>query len=106
MALVQINISSEMKKKIDLIFEKDGLTTAMGTKMILTQIAEAGVSPFHGALFDSRFNDIPENVRINMLRSEAIEAGLIQEDGYNASDGFSDELLELLGVTAEEIKII
>lgn len=44
--LVQIRLPEDVKAKLDAIFTTEGTTTPQGLKMIATQIANHGYSPF------------------------------------------------------------
>lgn len=44
--LIQIKVPKDIKDKLDAIFLKNGISTAQAMKMIATQIANTGYSPF------------------------------------------------------------
>jgi DNA-damage-inducible protein J len=46
--LIQIRIEEDVKKNVDDVLKRDGLSTQQAVKMFLTQIANTGHSPFEG----------------------------------------------------------
>lgn len=67
----------------------------------MSQVAYTGISPFDGLLLRG-MEPIPEHVRREMVRAEAIEYGLLPDDSFDART-MPDEVLETLGVDAEEV---
>lgn len=51
--LIQIRIEEDVKKNVDDVLKREGLSTQQAVKMFLTQVANTGESPFDG-LFSSR----------------------------------------------------
>lgn len=103
MALLQTTIDDDVKARADEVFARSGLTSAMAVRVMVTQVANTGVSPFDG-LFLSRGGEVySEEVRLAMLREEAKEYGLIPDDSFSDPTVIPDDILELLDVTPEEI---
>ena len=48
MALLQTTIDEDVKKRADEVFARSGLTSAMAVRVMVTQVANTGVSPFDG----------------------------------------------------------
>ena len=48
MALLQTTIDDDVKKRADEVFARSGLTSAMAVRVMVTQVANTGVSPFDG----------------------------------------------------------
>jgi DNA-damage-inducible protein J len=46
--LIQIRIEEDIKKNVDEVLKRDGLSTQQAVKMFLTQVANTGHSPFEG----------------------------------------------------------
>ena len=104
MALLQTTIDDEVKERADKVFARSGLTTAMATRVMVTQVANTGISPFDGLFSTPSSMALSDEVRIAMLREEAIEAGLIPDDSFDAST-MPTEILDLLEVTEEEVAL-
>lgn len=104
MALLQTTIDDEVKERADKVFASSGLTTAMATRVMVTQVANTGISPFDGLFSTPSSMALSDEVRIAMLREEAIEAGLIPDDSFDAST-MPTEILDLLEVTEEEVAL-
>jgi len=51
--LVQLRVPTDVKDRCDDIFARQGLTTQLAMKILLTQIANTGVTPFDD-LFKTR----------------------------------------------------
>ena len=45
MALLQTTIDDDVKKRADEVFARSGLTSAMAVRVMVTQVANTGVSP-------------------------------------------------------------
>ena len=104
MALLQTTIDDDVKARADAVFARSGLTSAMAVRVMVTQVANTGVSPFDG-LFSSRGGvAYSDEVRRAMIREEAKEYGLIPDDSFDATT-MPDEVLDLLGVTAEQVAL-
>ena len=104
MALLQTTIDDDVKARADAVFARSGLTSAMAVRVMVTQVANTGVSPFDG-LFSSRGGvAYSDEVHRAMIREEAKEYGLIPDDSFDATT-MPDEVLDLLGVTAEQVAL-
>ena len=101
MALLQRTIDDDVKERADKVLARSGLTSAMAMRVIMSQVAYTGISPFDGLLLRG-MEPIPEHVRREMVRAEAIEYGLLPDDSFDART-MPDEVLETLGVDAEEV---
>lgn len=104
MALLQTTIDDDIKARADKVFARSGLTSAMAMRVMVTQVANTGVSPFDGLFSTPAARAYSDEVRIAMLREEAIEAGLLPDDSFDAGD-MPAEVLDLLGVTAEQVTL-
>ena len=101
MALLQTTIDDEVKERADKVFARSGLTSAMAMRVIMSQVAYTGISPFDG-LFLRGMEPIPYHIRREMVRTEAIEYGLLPDDSFDALT-IPDDVLDMLGLTAEEV---
>lgn len=101
MALLQTTIDDDVKERADKVFARSGLTSAMAMRVIMSQVAYTGISPFDG-LFLRGMEPIPEHIRREMVRAEAIEYGLLPDDSFDALT-IPDDVLDMLGLTAEEV---
>ena len=101
MALLQTTIDDEVKERADKVFARSGLTSAMAMRVIMSQVAYTGISPFDG-LFLRGMEPIPYHIRREMVRAEAIEYGLLPDDSFDALT-IPDDVLDMLGLTAEEV---
>lgn len=104
MALLQTTIDDDIKARADKVFARSGLTSAMAMRVMVTQVANTGVSPFDGLFSTPAARTYSDEVRIAMLREEAIEAGLLPDGSFDAGD-MPAEVLDLLGVTAEQVTL-
>ena len=104
MALLQTTIDDDVKKRADKVFARSGLTTAMAVRVMETQVANTGSSPFDGLFLGRGGQEYSDEVRIAMLREEAKEYGLIPDDSFDATT-MPQDVLEMLGVTADEAAI-
>lgn len=104
MALLQTTIDDNVKKRADEVFARSGLTTAMATRIMITQVANTGTSPFDGLFASPGGVAYTDEVRRAMLREEAKEYGLLPDDSFDATT-MPDEVLDLLGVTAEQVAL-
>lgn len=101
MALLQTTIDDDVKERADKVFARSGLTSAMAMRVIMSQVAYTGISPFDG-LFLRGMEPIPYHIRREMVRAEAIEYGLLPDDSFDALT-IPDDVLDMLGLTAEEV---
>jgi len=104
MALLQTTIDDDIKARADAVFARSGLTSAMAVRVMVTQVANTGVSPFDGLFTTRGYEQFSEEVHLAMLREEAKEYGLIPDDSFDATT-MPDDILEMLGVTAEQVEL-
>lgn len=102
MALIQTTVDDNVKAKADEAFARNGITTPMAVRMMVTQVANEGRTPFDGLFTSARTRELAEDVRRDMVYAEAQEFGLIPDDAGDALV-LSDAVLEELGLTAEEV---
>ncbi len=76
----------------------------MAMKMMVTQVANEGRTPFDGLFGAPATLELAEDVRRDMVYAEALELGLITEerDGDDPTR-ISASVLEELGVSPEEV---
>ena len=103
MALLQTTIDDDVKERADKVFARSGLTSAMAMRAIMSQVAYTGISPFDGLFLRGIGPMVPEHIRREMVRAEAIEYGLLPDDSFDART-MPDDVLSMLGVTAEEVE--
>lgn len=102
MALVQVNVDDDIKKRADAAFARNGITTPAAMKMMITQVANEGRTPLDGVfLFGGFDTELADDIRRDMIREEAKEYGLIPDDAHDASE-LTDEDLSILGLSADE----
>lgn len=104
MALLQTTIDDDVKMRADKVFARSGLTSAMAMRVMITQVANTGISPFDGLFSTPAARSYSEEVRLAMLREEAIEAGLLPDDSFDATT-MPPEILDLLGVAEDQVSI-
>lgn len=104
MALIQTTVDDDVKARADKVFARSGLTTAMAVRVMVTQVANTGVSPFDGLFMGQGGQNYSDEVRLAMLREEAKEYGLIPDDSFDATT-MPDDVLDMLGVTADEVAV-
>lgn len=104
MALLQTTIDDDVKARADAVFARSGLTSAMAVRVMVTQVANTGVSPFDGLFSTPAGRAFSEEVRVAMLREEAKECGLLPDDSFDATT-MPDDVLDMLGVTAEQVAL-
>lgn len=104
MALLQTTVDDDVKARADKVFARSGLTTAMAVRVMVTQVANTGVSPFDGLFMGQGGQNYSDEVRLAMLREEAKEYGLIPDDSFDATT-MPDDVLDMLGVTADEVAV-
>ena len=103
MALLQTTIDDDVKKRADEVFARSGLTSAMAVRVMVTQVANTGVSPFDGLFIGKVGRAYSDEVRRAMVREEAKEYGLIPDDAQDDPARVPDDLLDTWGITAEEV---
>lgn len=97
--LVQIKLPEDIKNKLDEIFEKDGTSTPQGLKMIATQIANHGVSPFTSIYYENFSEPVNEETK-KLLRQEQMKLmGILPNDAdrYTDRESLKKALDEKLG---------
>lgn len=104
MALLQTTIDDDVKARADKVFARSGLTSAMAMRVMVTQVANTGISPFDGLLLGPAGQRLSDEVHLAMLREEAKEYGLTPDDAFDATT-MPDDVLETLGVDASEVAI-
>ena len=104
MALIQTTVDDDVKARADKVFARSGLTTAMAVRVMVTQVANTGVSPFDGLFMGQGGQNYSDEVRLAMLREEAKEYGLIPDDSFDATT-MPNDVLDMLGVTADEVAV-
>ena len=102
MALLQTTIDDDVKERADKVFARSGLTSAMAMRVIMSQVAYTGISPFDG-LFLRGMEPIPYHIRREMVRAEAIEYGLLPDDSLDDPTYIPEDLLASWGITPEEV---
>ena len=98
MALLQTTIDDDVKKRADEVFARSGLTSAMAVRVMVTQVANTGVSPFDGLFLGKGGRAYSDEVR-----EEAKEYGIIPDDAQDDPARVPDDLLDTWGITAEEV---
>ena len=104
MALLQTTIDDDVKKRADAVFARNGLTTAMAVRVMVTQVANTGLSPFDGLFLSHAGQAYSEEVRMAMVREEAKELGLIPDDSLDDPTEIPGDILEDWGITATEVQ--
>lgn len=104
MALLQTTVDDDVKARADKVFARSGLTTAMAVRVMVTQVANTGVSPFDGLFMGQGGQNYSDEVRLAMLREEAKEYGLIPDDSFDATT-MPNDVLDMLGVTADVVAV-
>ncbi|WP_165044911.1 MULTISPECIES: type II toxin-antitoxin system RelB/DinJ family antitoxin [unclassified Adlercreutzia] len=105
MALIQVTVDDEIKRKADAAFARNGITTPMAMRMMVTQVANENRTPFDNVFFSPTSVALAEDVRRDMLYAEAQELGLIPDDAVSVCDSYCipDDVLEDLGLSAFEV---
>lgn len=105
MALIQVTVDDEIKRKADAAFARNGITTPMAMRMLVTQVANEDRTPFDGVFFSPSGVELAEDVRRDMVYAEAQEYGLIPDDSIASTGDFTipDDVLDDLGLTPEEV---
>ena len=83
--LVQIEIPV-IKEKLDEIFAKDGTTTPQGLKMIATQIANCGQSPFTTMHYEKYTERVSVEVKQRLWEDELEVLGYLPDNSRNYTD--------------------
>ena len=105
MALIQVTVDDDIKRKADAAFSRSGITTPMAMRMMVTQVAHENRTPFDGIFNASSAVALAEDVHRDMVYAEAQEYGLIPDDAAMADSSYviPDDILADLGLTAAEV---
>lgn len=105
MALIQVTVDDDIKRKADAAFARSGITTPMAMRMMVTQVARENRTPFDGIFNTNNTVALAENVRRDMVYAEAQEYGLIPDDAATADSSYviPEDVLTDLGLTAAEV---
>ena len=104
MALLQTTIDDDVKQRADKVFARCGLTSAMAVRVMVTQVANTGKSPFDGLFTNEQGREFSEDVKIAMLREEAKEYGILPDDSFDATT-LPNEVLKILDVSSKEVEV-
>lgn len=103
MSLVQVNVPDDVKKRADDAFAKSGLTTAYAMRILITQVANTGRTPFDGLFMTPAAEAFSENLRRDMVYAEAQELGLIPDDSPEDPTIVPPDVLVNLGIKPSEV---
>lgn len=84
--LVEIELPASVKEKLDEIFTKDGTTTSQGLKMIATQIAHLGHSPFTTVYYEEYTEPVSDEVKQSLREDELEILGYLPDNSGNYTD--------------------
>lgn len=84
--LVQFKIPSDVKNKLDKIFEYDGTTTPQGLKMIATQIANHGFSPFTTVQYEQYSEPVSDEIKSRLREDDLKALGILPDDNVTYKD--------------------
>lgn len=84
--LVQIKLPVNVKKKLDEIFAKDGTTTPQGLKMIATQIANNGHSPFTTMYYEEYTEPVSDEMKARLREDELEVLGYLPDNSKDYTD--------------------
>lgn len=84
--LVQLKLPVDVKNKLDRIFTEDGTTTPQGLKMIATQIANNGHSPFTTMHYEEYTEPVNDKIKTHLRKDELEVLGYLPDDSKNYSD--------------------
>lgn len=85
--LVQLKLPTDIKDRLDEIFAKDGTTTPQALKMIATQIANHGYSPFTTIQYEQYTEPVSDELKSILREDELKIIGYLPDD----TDIFNDE---------------
>lgn len=103
MALIQLNVPDEVKDRADRAFARSGLTTPCAMRIMVNQVAQTGRTPFDGLFSSPSGRLYSEEVRVAMLRAEAQEYGLIEDDSGEDPLEIPAGILAEMGIEPEEV---
>lgn len=72
-------------------------------RILIAQVANDGRTPFDGLPSSGSYMEYPERLRRDLVRAEAMECGLIEDDATSDPTLVPDEVLKGLGITADEV---
>lgn len=103
MALIQLNVPDDVKARADAAFARSGLTTPYAMRIMVNQVAETGRTPFDGLFSSPTGRQYSDDVRLAMLRAEAQEYGLLEDDAADDPLEIPADILTEMGISPEEV---
>lgn len=103
MALIQTTVDDSVKQRADKVFERAGLTTPMAVRVMVTQVANEGRSPFDGLFSRGTAVELAEDVKRDMIIAEAQEYGIIPDDSLPDPLSIPSDVLASLGIKPAEV---
>lgn len=103
MALIQLNVPDDVKERADAAFARSGLTTPYAMRIMVNQVAETGRTPFDGLFSSPAGRQYSDDVRLAMLRAEAQEYGLLEDDAADDPLEIPADILAVMGISPEEV---
>lgn len=103
MALIQLNVPDDVKERADAAFARSGLTTPYAMRIMVNQVAETGRTPFDGLFSSPAGRQYSDDVRFAMLRAEAQEYGLLEDDAADDPLEIPADILAEMGISPEEV---
>lgn len=103
MALIQLNVPDDVKERADAAFARSGLTTPYAMRIMVNQVAETGRTPFDGLFSSPSGRQYSDDVRLAMLRAEAQEYGLLEDDAADDPLDIPADILAEMGISPEEV---
>lgn len=103
MALIQADVDDSVKERADSVFARSGLTTPDAVRIMVTQVANEGRSPFDGIFVRAVEPELAEDVRRDMVYAEAVELGIVPEDALDDPADVPLSVLRDLGIDPEEV---
>jgi addiction module RelB/DinJ family antitoxin len=103
MALIQLNVPDDVKERADAAFARSGLTTPYAMRIMVNQVAETGRTPFDGLFSSPAGRQYSDDVRLAMLRAEAQEYGLLEDDAAGDPLEIPADILAEMGISPEEV---
>ena len=103
MALIQLNVPDDVKERADAAFARSGLTTPYAMRIMVNQVAETGRTPFDGLFSSPAGRQYSDDVRLAMLRAEAQEYGLLEDDAADDPLEILADILAEMGISPEEV---
>lgn len=103
MALIQLNVPDDVKARADAAFARSGLTTPYAMRIMVNQVAETGRTPFDGLFSSPAGRQYSDDVRLAMLRAEAQEYGLLEDDAADDPLEIPADILAEMGISPEEV---